>query len=754
VLDLRYGVNRINMIEEGGSTSGFTDYNGWGIPSSVQAIMPDYGGTPDVLPGGNWTPLNNATNNNKHEWQFNQTVAGSITKSHGRWTHKAGAEFRDMVAIWQDYYQLSSDISAGNFTSEYITANNTNASQNVTAAQQGITPASLLAGAGSWDVNLGRSLKPVLSARYLGLYTQNDWRATSKLTVNLGLRWDLQPAPTERDNRMASFNLNEQNAFGSQGGIAFPGVNSGGLWATEYHDFGPRLGAAYQLTSSMVLRGGFGISYLPSNTGNYSSQLLYYVNAFTSGTNAEPFGSNPQGVPIGQFSSNGPAVIVPAIGANPASPAVYTPGSAFITHEPNGRATQWNLVLEKRISPTWFVSAGYVAATGAHLQTGWLSFENLQNLPASTLSSWRSQYIASNGTLDPSQQLIPNPYQPTHGPLLPFGGSLGNQTIPAYIPLLPYPLLSQLWALQENLGMSNYNSLQLRLNHAFSSGLLLDVHYTWSKSLDDTSTIAEDTQGINNGGGNTSWDLLNPYNNKKYSFSDLPHQFVATVVYDLPFGAGKTFEVHNRFARALLGNWQTSGVMILQDGFPFGPDGANDGSALGRTNRIAGVPIEVPQALQHWYNGTTSVTLPCGRVVTPPANTFLKYNLCAFDGDVVNTPNGSVVPDVYWWGNAASTYGDMRGPGRFNIDMSLKRLFNIRENMILQLGVDVTNLLNHTEYNASPGPTYQNNLGNTNTVANPALGQVPGQGTNDAFGTMGVSSFDPRQFVLNLKLRF
>jgi hypothetical protein len=146
--------------------------------------------------------------------------------------------------------------------------------------------------------------------------------------------------------------------------------------------------------------------------------------------------------------------------------------------------------------------------------------------------------------------------------------------------------------------------------------------------------------------------------------------------------------------------------------------------------------------------------LPCGRVITPPANTFLKYNLCAFDGDTVNTPDGSVVPDVYWWGNAASTYGDMRGPGRFNIDMSLKRLFNIRENMVLQLGVDVTNLLNHTEYNASPGPTYQNNLGNTNTVSNPASGLTPGQGTNDAFGTMGVSSFDPRQFVLNLKLRF
>jgi hypothetical protein len=747
VVDLRYGVTRINMIEQGGSVSGFTNYNGWGVPGSVQGIMPDYGGTPDVLPG-TWEPLNNSTNNNKREWQTNQTVAGSLTKIHGKWTFKAGGEYRDMLAIWQDYYELSSDLVAGNDTSEFTTANGSSAPQNLTAPQQGITAAALLAGAGVWDVQ--RNLKPILSAHYYGLYSQNDWHASSKLTVNLGLRWDFQPAPTERHNRMASFNLNAPNAFGSQGSINFPGVNGKSLWNSEYHDFQPRLGAAYQLNSNTVLRGGFGITYLPSNTGNYSSNLLYYENAFSASTNDLPYGLTPMGMPVGQFTDNGPAIIVPAIGADPSNPAVYSPGSAFITNEPNGRVMQWNVMVEKRLSPTWFVSVGYVGTSGSHLQTGWLSFENLQSLPASTLSAWRSQYIASNGTLDPSQQQIPNPFQSASGPPLAFGGALGGSTIPAYIPQLPYPLLSQLWALQENLGSSNYNALQVRLMHQFSHGLLMNAHYTWSKSLGNTDTIAEDTQGINNGNSSGFWDLAHPHQNFAPSLSDLPSQFVLSAVYDLPFGAGKAYASQSRLARALLGGWQTSGVMIWQDGFPFGPSGDNTNGLLG-TNRIPGVPIKVPKALQHWYNGSTSVTLPCGRVVTPPANTFLEYNLCAFSGNTVTTPDGTIAPDIYWYGNASNAYGDMRGPGRFNLDMSLRRTVNITESVQLQFGVDVTNLLNHSEFVSIPGPTINNYLGNTNT--SPSFGPI-GIGTNDSYGTMGEQTYDPRQFVLNARIRF
>ena len=92
-------------------------------------------------------------------------------------------------------------------------------------------------------------MTPALAQKYFALYSQNDWRATSKLTINLGLRWDLQPGPTERYNRFSSYDFTQKNPFGTLGAIAFPGSNGYGrnLWDTEYHDFGPRIGAAYRV---------------------------------------------------------------------------------------------------------------------------------------------------------------------------------------------------------------------------------------------------------------------------------------------------------------------------------------------------------------------------------------------------------------------------------------------------------------------------------------------------------------------------
>src|SRR6185295_6159511 len=155
------------------------------------------------------------------------------------------------------------------------------------------------------------------------------------------------------------------------------------------------------------------------------------------------------------------------------------------------------------------------------------------------------------------------------------------------------------------------------------------------------------------------------------------------------------------------------------------------GALVGRPNRIPGSPIEVPKNLQKWYDGVTPVTLPCGRIVTPAKNTFLKYNACAFDGQTLLAPNGKYIADLYWVGPAAQDYGDFRGPGRFNIDVSLRRTFKVRERMSLNLNVDATNLLNSAQYSGA----YNGGLGNTNLVDNPAKGLKVGMGSNDAFGT-------------------
>ena len=108
------------------------------------------------------------------------------------------------------------------------------------------------------------------------------------------------------------------------------------------------------------------------------------------------------------------------------------------------------------------------------------------------------------------------------------------------------------------------------------------------------------------------------------------------------------------------------------------------------------------------------------------------------------------MPDVYWWGTVGNTLNALRNPGRFNIDLSLRRTFKIRERMSLEVAADCTNFLNHTELSG----TYAGGLGSTNTATTPSRGLVPGMGTTDTYGTIGVTAFDPRQVVMSVKFRF
>jgi hypothetical protein len=265
----------------------------------------------------------------------------------------------------------------------------------------------------------------------------------------------------------------------------------------------------------------------------------------------------------------------------------------------------------------------------------------------------------------------------------------------------------------------------------------------------------EDNQGYNSGGTAASPDFTNFANNRRIGFSDIPHRVVATFLYETPFGRGKAMEIPNRALRAVVGEWQTGGSVIWQEGFPFSVNGANSGAALGRPDRVQGAPLEVPKELQHWYDGNSKVTLPDGRVIQPAKNTYLKYYEGAWSGRVLQVGNGSYVPDVYWWGTAAQTFDQMRGPGRINVDLSLRRTFKIRERWNLEFAAHATNLLNHTELAAN----YSGALGSTNTALSPANGLKPGMGANgNTFGVLTLagtnSVFDPRQVVMNLRLRF
>lgn len=173
------------------------------------------------------------------------------------------------------------------------------------------------------------------------------------------------------------------------------------------------------------------------------------------------------------------------------------------------------------------------------------------------------------------------------------------------------------------------------------------------------------------------------------------------MTYESPFGQGKHWALSNRIARAVAGDWNFGTVVTLQSGMPFVISGASTGAMVARPNAIPGVALTVPAADQHWYNGSTTVVLPCGLKVQPAKNTFLKYNACAYQGEVLQAPNGSYIANQFWVGNTDPTIGDLRGPGRINVDLSLRRTFAIRERLKLQIAADASNLLNSAEYNGN-----------------------------------------------------
>jgi hypothetical protein len=773
VLDVRGGANRIHSNYLSYPPKPFTaaDYDALGIPASVQSAMPDPGAAPDIQSPGRYSSSAFTQYNSKHERQTNSQVSGTVTKMLGKWTMKAGSEFRVYQGNYTDYQFAAAQYtgtSPGNFTVQNVTASGGSTNNNA-ISQQGFSGATILTGAGGWLIPPNPSVRPALTAKYLGFFTQNDWRATSRLTINLGLRWELQPGPTDRFNRSTALDMNLPSPFTAtnspigayQGKVVFAGYDNlpRNLWKTTWSDFGPRLGAAYRLKNDWVVRGGYGIAYGPNNTGWYDGPFAYNMGAFTPGTQVQPYGTTPNGSLAGNFWSPASSPIIAPPGANTAAPQLYGTSGVFFNYnsERPARVHMWNFFLERQIGRNWFVSAGYSGSHGTNLFQSRTAVQNNQFVPAGVLDNCRQTYITSNAGNNPCTANVPNPLQPASGPLLPFVGTIAQSSIPMIDTYYPYlALLGD--SLQRDQGASDYNSLKVRVRHSFSRGLLVDANYTWSKSLDTGYTELQDLQGFSDnvgsggGGANGVLDLRNWANNRKLSYSDVPHRAVVTVTYELPFGKGRKFASTNPVVRGVLGGWRVASVISWQRGFPLSPTGANGNSMDSRPNRNPNEPLVLPQSYQKWYDGKTSITLPDGRQYTPCAQCFLTYNPDAFVGQTLTTANGGHQTDLYWVGNAAIDYGDMRGPGRSNVDLTLSRDFRIHERYTVSFMANVTNAFNHTQFRTG---SYNMALGGIQVTDVPAQGLLAGEGQSAAtYGTHNMNTFDPRQMIMEMRIRF
>jgi|SRR5579883_1065608 hypothetical protein len=359
-----------------------------------------------------------------------------------------------------------------------------------------------------------------------GFFAQDDFRVTQRLTLNLGLRWDILTWPTEVENRQANFDL-------VSGALIVAGSNGSPrtLIPNDYHNFGPRLGFAYQLTSDgkTVVRGGYGLFYFVDR-GGISNQLAqnppfggttgvsYSQGARITLSGALPCSLTPAGCTAAQLISTQATAPLPSgnfvIGTAPGDLNLAAPtGVSVISVLPSNvvpMVSQWNLQIQRQIANNQSVSIAYVGTHGSHLMRNYNANQVL--------------YDASSTT----PGLYPN---------------LGSITV------------------QDSRGKSDYNAMQLQYERRITNGLQMTGAFTWSKTIDDSCGNLD----------TCSPQLYTDYALERgLSTQDQDYAMVLSFLYDLPFGRGKQFASNiPLWADYLVGGWQLNGIYTLAGGTPF-----------------------------------------------------------------------------------------------------------------------------------------------------------------------------------------
>ena len=396
----------------------------------------------------------------------------------------------------------------------------------------------------------------------LGTYIADDWRVSSRLTLNLGLRWEYLPPPVEVANRYANFNT-------QTGKVLIAGYNSDanvGIQA-QHKMFAPRFGFAYQLDNKTVVRGGFGIFYNASGNGG----ALYRLHRQL------PFGATTT-VVINELS---PTYLTVAQGL-PLNPSLNV---ASIVNNPTG---------------TWYsIPANYKNAYAEQF-----NFGVERELPFNIVL--KASYL---GNLGRDLDVTYNINQPVPGP-----GPVGPREL---LYAIAPGVSGDSYAATD--GLSAYHSLQVTAQKRFSSGLSFLSAYTYSHSIDDVPL-----QEGGGGDGPVPQDPLHRYLDFASSSFDIRHRFTEAVNYQLPFGRGKRFDLGKSWVNKAFGDWQINMILTAQTGLPFTPVLANSVANTGsssRPNINSGVSATVANpTINDWFN--TSFNVPGSVWSTPALYTF------------------------------------------------------------------------------------------------------------------------------------
>jgi hypothetical protein len=498
-----------------------------------------------------------------------------------------------------------------------------------------------------------------------GLYFQDDWKATRRLTLNLGLRYDLQMAPTERHDHTAYFDPTAVNPISAMAGgnylgaLVYNSSSNRGLFQTHYTDFAPRAGFSYQVFRKLVARGGFGIFHPPdfwdihANPGY--SQSTSYVASLNGGLSPAP-GYNlstpfPAGILPASGNSNGGLTDV---GQSIGQTIEYKNSSPYVE--------QWSFGLEYSPSSKDVIEADYVGNHVIHLPVG--NGLNFNQLPPSDLALGDTAL----------NTLVPNPFA---GLPAMAGSSCGlqNAMVPAFQLMLPMPqYCDNVDVFLPTVGESLFDSMQLKYTHR-AKDLTVLANYTLYKWLDDATFMSPGNDIFYTSITRNNYDLKAEKSIDNYS---TPNSAVVSLIYNLPFGTGQRFGSHfNRVENALLGGWEWSTINTFRQGSPISPQANTNNGTLYGGNRHANI-VGNPKVA-----GNIAANPGCvgpAKIHTPAA----WYNPCAF-----TTPTGTDT------GNA-SRYLNLFSPNLIWTDMAAEKWFNLKgESFRMQFRAEFFNTFNH-----------------------------------------------------------
>jgi|HubBroStandDraft_5_1064220.scaffolds.fasta_scaffold07515_1 hypothetical protein len=638
--ELRFGFNRFYTLDFG-NDFGTNENTTLGIPNGNIDQFPNATGLV-IIGAGNIAQTGSQSWTDAHRISNIYQITNNFTKALGKHTLVVGEDYRRLQA------SLTNANNSGNgqfsFTTDYTGSCSGNPS--CSGASGGNEFASFLLGLPSSISRGFVNTDPATRANLWGIYGEDTYLVSRELTVNVALRWDVVTQPVDKFNRQSNFDTTTGLLDIATGNNRAPNVDN------YYGNVDPRLGFSYSPNNGKTaIRAAFGITTFTANFGGIGGSLernfpffeQYSSNQSTAYTPWATMGAASAVDPAYASFYHGLQAFVPLSTAAPVTPQPNSSVSLMSQHFRPNNANVWDLSVEQQLTPTTALSLSYVGTKGLHL--------------------FRERNIDT-----------PLPGPGAQAPRRPFYSISPNASSVSYY---------------GSDGKSNYDALQVELTKRMSHGVSGRLAYTWSKELDNTNVFdpLPGQDQLNYGAGNEQ-------------APNVPQNFVASVIYQLPFGRGRDFLTKgSSVVQAVAGGWQLSTITIVQAGQPMTIHLTSDNLNNGMSNRA---------------NATCSGVHTIGRVSE------------WFDTSCFTTPA------PYQIGN--SGLDKAVSPGYVDSDISLSKTATIHDQMSLRVQVDAFNAFNHAY------------LGHPNTTCCSS--------TNALFGVITGANGPPRNIQLGVHLAF